>query len=313
MPRRVIRPVARAGRALGSALGRWIDVECYRLAASLAFYALISLFPLLILGLAVLELVLGDSTQARTWLFEWLQASGERGVQSTVEDALGTLQERGASGVVGLVVGVVGALVGASGVFGELDTALNRTFASERPMESIRQALRVLLHDRLWAFVSVLGTMVLLLAASTAGTAWEQVGSALAPPFGYKVLSFALSTAAIGAAVTLCIHWIPAARVAWRAAAIGGFLAALLLQLLRLAFGWAVVRFTDYPAYGVVGSVLVVLLWMYVAAAVLLYGASVAAVINRSPQPVMQLRSMPPPPPEDVDDVSPPAAVRPRA
>jgi membrane protein len=157
----------------------------------------------------------------------------------------------------------------------------------------------MLLRDRLWAFVSVLATMALLLVASTAGTAWEQVGAALAPPFGFKVLSFALSTAAIGLAVTLCIHWIPDARVAWRAAAPGGFLAALLLQVLRLGFGWAVVRFTDYPAYGVVGSVLVVLLWMYVAAAVLLYGASVAAVLNRSPQPMMQLRSTPPPPPDD--------------
>ena len=302
MPRRLLHPLRWVGRILGSAVGRWVDVESYRLAAALAFYALMSLFPLLILGLAGLELVLGDSTSARGWLFEWLQASDSPAVRGTVEEALAALQERGAGGAVGLVVGVIGALIGASGVFGELDTALNRTFASERPMQSLRHGLRMLIHDRLWAFVAVLATMALILGASTANTFWEQVGPALAPTFGFQVGSFLLSTAALAAAVALCIHWIPDTRVAWRAAATGGGLAALLLQLLRIPFGWAVVRFTDYPAYGVVGSVLVVLLWMYVAAAVLLYGASVAAVLNRSPQPVLQLRTAPPAPVDEEED-----------
>lgn len=287
--------LAAAGRVLSSAGGRWVDVEAYRLAASLAFYALVSLFPLLILALAVLELVLGDASSTRAWLFDWVDATSSPAVRGTVVEALQALQKRGSS-VVGLTVGVVGALIGASGVFGELDTAMNRIFASERPTTSIKQALRTLLHDRLWAFVSVLGTMVLLLVASTAGTAWEQIGSAIAPPIGVKLASFALSTIALGLAVTLCIKWVPDVRVRWYAAARGGFLAAVLLQLLRAGFGWAIVRFTDYPAYGVVGSVLVVLTWMYVANAVLLLGASVAAVLNRSRQPAMRLESSPPAP-----------------
>lgn len=290
--------IAAAGRVLSSAGGRWVDVEAYRLAASLAFYALVSLFPLLILALAVLELVLGDASSTRAWLFDWVDATSSPAVRGTVVEALEALQERGASGAVGLTVGVVGALIGASGVFAELDTALNRIFASERPTSSVVHALKVLLHDRLWAFVSVVGTMVLLLVASTAGTAWEQIGSAIAPPFGVKLASFALSTIAIGLAVTLCIKWVPDVRVRWSAAVRGGFLAAVLLQILRAGFGWAIVRFTDYPAYGVVGSVLVVLMWMYVAAAVLLLGASVSAVLNRSPQPAMRVQSTPPPPRE---------------
>jgi membrane protein len=290
--------LAAAGRVLGSAGGRWVDVEAYRLAASLAFYALVSLFPLLILALAVLELVLGDASSTRAWLFDWVDATSSPAVRGTVVEALQALQERGASSVVGLTVGVVGALIGASGVFAELDTALNRIFASERPTTSIAHGLRTLLHDRLWAFVSVLGTNVLLLLASTVGTAWEQIGSAIAPPMGVKLASFGLSTVALGLAVTLCIKWVPDVRVRWSAAVRGGFLAAVLLQVLRAAFGWAIVRFTDYPAYGVVGSVLVVLMWMYVAAAVLLFGASVSAVLDRSPQPAMRLQSSPPPPPE---------------
>ncbi len=302
MVRELTRRLRTTGGVLGSAGKRWVDVEAYRLAAALAFYALVSLFPLLILALAVLDLLLGDAASTRAWLFDWVDATRSPAVRGTVEEALAALHKRGSSGAIGLVVGVVGALLGASGVFGELDTALNRIFASERPMTSIRHALWTFVHDRLWAFFSVLGTMTLLLVASTAGTAWEQIGSALAPPLGLKVASFLLVTSAIAATVTLCIAWVPAARVRWWAAARGGLLAAVLLQLLRAGFGWAVVSFTDYPAYGVVGSVLVVLMWMYVAAAVLLYGASVAAVLNRSRQPVMRLQTSPPPPTEPEPD-----------
>lgn len=261
---------------------RWIEVEGYRLAASLAFYALMSFIPLVVLGLAALEIVLGNDTTARWEVLAWVDATGSTALKSTVASALLGLRDP-SNGVVGLVVGLVGALIGASGVFGELDTDLNRIFGSEKPTKSFLHAVRTFLHDRLWAFAAVLVTSLIVLVATILGTATVAVGEEIAPPWTTQVISFGATTLLLGGALALCFRWVPATAVRWKSAAIGGLAAAVAVQLVRIPFGWAIVRFTHYPTYGVMGSVLVVLMWMWVAACILLLGASATATLDGRP------------------------------
>lgn len=282
--------------ALRGTIERWIEVEGYRLAASLAFYALMSFVPLAVLGLAALEIVLGDDAASRFEVLSWVDATSSGALRTTVESALLGLRNP-SNGVIGAIVGLVGALMGASGVFSELDTALNRIFGSEKPTGSFGHALRVLVRDRLSAFAAVLVTSVIVLVATILGTATVAVGEEIAPPWTTQLISFSATTVLLAGALTLCVQWIPAAPVRWRSAAIGGACAAVVLQLVRLPFGWAIVRFTDYPTYGVMGSVLVVLMWMWVAACILLLGASATATLDARPivkRELMPLAPMPP-------------------
>jgi len=268
--------------ALRGTIDRWLDVEGYRLAASLAFYALMSFVPLVVLGLAALEIVLGNDATSRWQVLAWVDATGSAALKSTVESALLGLRDP-ESGAVGLAIGLVGALIGASGVFGELDTALNRIFGSEKPVQSFLHGLKVLIHDRLWAFVAVMVTSLIVLIATILGAATAAVGEVIAPPWTTQALSFVATTVFLGGTLTLCIKWVPNAHARWLSAAIGGISAAIVLQVVRVPFGWAIVRFTEYPTYGVMGSVLVVLMWMWVAACILLLGASATATLDGRP------------------------------
>jgi membrane protein len=261
---------------------RWVEVEGYRLGASLAFYALMSFVPLVVIGLAALEIVLGGDAASRWEVLAWVDATGSTALKTTVESALAGLRDPD-GGVGGIVVGVVGALIGASGVFAELDTALNRIFGSEKPTESFGHAVRMLARDRLSAFVAVIVTSLIVLVATVLGTATVALGEELAPRWTTQAISFGAATALLAGAMTLCIHWVPATPVRWKSAALGGIVAAVVLQVVRLPFAWAIVRVTDYPMYGVLGSVLVVLMWMWVAACILLLGASAAATFDERP------------------------------
>ena len=274
---------AQATAALRGAFDRWIDVEGYRLAASLAFYALMSFVPLTVLGLAVLQLVFGDNAASRWQVLGWADATGSPALKSTVEAALLGLRDP-SNGALGVVVGLVGALIGASGVFGELDTSLNRIFGSEKPTRTFRETVRVLVHDRLWAFASVIVTSLVVLVATILGTVTVALEDTwLAPPWTTQGISFVTTTTLLAATLTLCIHWVPNTPVRWKSSMLGGLAAAIVLQLVRIPFNWAIVRFTDYPTYGVMGSVLVVLTWMWVAACILLLGASITATLDDRP------------------------------
>ncbi len=287
---------------------RWIEVEGYRLAASLAFYALMSFIPLVVLGLAALEIVLGDDSKTRFEMLSWVDATGSSALQTTLESALLGLRNP-SNGKVGLVIGLVGALIGASGVFGELDTDLNRIFGSEKPVTSIGHALKTLLTDRMWAFGAVLVTSLIVLVATILGTATVAVGEEIAPPWTTQLISFAATTVLLGAALTVCFRWVPAAKVRWKSAALGGFAASVVAQVFRVPFNWAIVRFTEFPTYGVMGSVLVVLMWMWVAACILLLGASATATLDSRPiakRALIPFVQVPPSTraPRNVDDAS---------
>lgn len=284
--------IERSKVVLRGTLERWIEVEGYRLAASLAFYALMSFIPLVVLGLAALQLVLGDNATSRWQVLSWVDATGSTALRSTVESALLGLRDA-SSGAVGLGIGLVGALIGASGVFAELDTSLNRTFGSEKPTTSFGAAVRALVHDRLFAFGAVIVTSLIVLVATIVGAATTALGDAVAPAWTTQIMSFLATTLLLAGTLTLCIKWVPDARIRWQSAAIGGLGAAVVLQVVRIPFGWAIVRFTDYPTYGVMGSVMVVLMWMWVAACILLLGASATATLEEAPVTKRELSSAP--------------------
>jgi len=272
-----------AGRVLKLAAGRWVGVEAYRLAAALAFYALLSLMPILLLALGILDFVIGDSSQARAQAVDWFDASRSPKVREVLDGAFADLRIGPSVSVWGVIIGALGALLGASGVFAELDTALNRTFRSERPSGSFRALLHEFFQTRLWAFVFVVLTSLLVFSTAVLGTLWDAFERAqVGPPILWRAAIGVVTVGVTTVAIAASLRYVPQRWVSWRSALRGGFVAALALSLVRIPFGWLLVHLADYAAYGVIGAVLALVTWMWVSALVLLYGASVAAVSSEA-------------------------------
>jgi membrane protein len=267
------------GTALAS-FERFSDSDGPRLAASMSYYAVFSLFPLLLVLGALAEHALGDSQALRNRVLSWAAGGGSSAMRRAIEEALENVAARAPSPAAGIGLGFVAALLGASGVFIELDTALGRIYRVEARKLGFFESVRELVLDRISGFVVVIATSLALLVTTLARGAVE-----LPISFpGAAMLGNAASLVAGGGALTTgiacCYRLLPGKRVAWGSAWKGALVASLLLHVVREPFAWFAVHLTSYAAYGVIGAVLGILTWFQVAACLLLYGACVSAVVT---------------------------------
>jgi membrane protein len=257
---------------------RFSDSEAPRLAASLSYYAVFSLFPLLLVLGAVAESALGDSQALRDRVLRWAGGAGSSAMRSALEQTLADVARRGPSATTGIWLGLVGAMFGASGVFIELDAALKRIF-HVRPRElSFLASVLQFLRERLVGFLVVIGTSVALLVTTVARGALELPTSVPGAALLGNALSLVLGGGALTGGIALSYRLLPGTAVPWLSAWKGALVASLALHVIREPFAWFVVELTTYAAYGFIGAVLGILMWFQVAACLLLFGACVAAV-----------------------------------
>jgi membrane protein len=268
--------------ALGDAAERWSDAEAYRLSAALSFYALSSIFPLMLVAVSVGELVLGASAEVRGTLISALDGTNSETVRGLLEDTLEGVQAAAPRSHWGVVVGLFGALFGASGIFLELDTALNKIFRVPQVKRSFWQDIVNTLRERAAALGLVMVTSAillfgtLLLAGADVLAARLPKGWAGAPGLVSNLSSLGLTSLALA----LCYRVIPGKGVRLQTAALGALLAGLGLLVVRWPLTFAVVHLTSYAAYGVVGVLLLVMTWLYVASNIMMFGAALAATLD---------------------------------
>jgi membrane protein len=251
----------------------WSEDKAPRLGAALAYYTVFSLAPLLVISVALAGLFV-DPDQAQAVMDEqvrgFLGEGGQAAVQAMVEGA-----RKPTGGVIATVVGIVALLFGASGVFGQLQDALNTIWEVEpKPGRGVWGILR----DRFLSFGMVLGIGFLLLVSlvlSSLITAAGNLARDLLP--GPDALLHGINLAVSFGVVTLLFAAIfkllPDVRIAWRDVWIGAAGTAVLFTigkyLISLYLGYAAPEST----YGAVGSLIAVLLWTYYSAQILLLGA----------------------------------------
>ena len=244
----------------------------------MSYYSVFSLFPLLLVLGALAQYALGDSQALRNRLIAWAAGSGSSATRRALEEALESVAARDASPAAGIGLGIIAALLGASGVFMELDTALGRIFQIRPKKLGFFALLAELVNDRLMGFVVVLATSVALLVTTIARGALELPPSVPGAALLGSFISLAIGGGALTTGIALCYRLLPEKHAPWSAAWRGALVASLLLHILREPFAWFAVRFTSYAAYGVMGAVLGILTWFQVAACLLLFGACVTAV-----------------------------------
>jgi membrane protein len=258
--------------AIDTVKGFFAD-ECLSRAASIAYFTLFSLGPLLIVAMAIAGLAFGEEA-ARGAVQEQLRGLFGADAAATIEAAIASAADIGAGTLAGLV-GIGMLLLTASGTFGELQAALNAIWKTATPPAvSISRLLRA----KAAAIGLVAATGFLLLTSLIASTAIAFLGNwigTLLPgtELVLRVVNVVVSLAIITALFAAIYRVLPDRRIAWRDVGVGAFATAVLFTLGKSAIGAYVGGGGVASAYGAAGALAAVLVWIYYSAVIFLLGA----------------------------------------
>jgi len=256
----------------------WMEDGSLELGAALSYYTAFSLAPLLVIAIAIAGLVFGrDAVEGR--LFAEIRGLVGPHSAATIQSMIASAGRRG-SGALATVVSVVVILFGASGVFGQLQTSLDRIWhVAPKPDRGVRGILR----DRFLSFGMVLGVGFLLLVSLVVSAALAAVGAfatgrlpAIAPLL--QAVGFVVSFAVVTALFAMIFRFLPDAKVEWRDVWVGAVVTSLLFTIGRTLIGLDLGRSSVSSSYGAAGSLIVILLWVYYSSQILFFGAEFTKV-----------------------------------
>jgi len=256
----------------------WSADKAPRLGAALAYYTVFSIAPLVIIVIAIAGMWFGHE-QAQKQIFDQISGLvGDKGAQAIS----GMLQaaNKPHEGMIATVLAVITLLFGATGVFVQLQDALN-TIWEVKPKPG--RGLWTFICQRMLSLAMVFGIGFLLLVSLVISAGLAAAGRWLsgALPGGealWQVLNFAISFAVIAALFTLMFKYLPDVKVAWRDVWLGGIITALLFTVGKYALGMYLGRSGVSSAYGAAGSLVILLLWVYYSAQILFFGAEFTRV-----------------------------------
>lgn len=251
--------------------------DCPRLAASLSYYSVFALPPLLILLMLILGAVVDRSSVQQELDRQTRELLGPAGGEQ-VRSILRHTEPPGGRGPLLAVLGALVLAYGATKVFGELQTSLNRVW--EVKPDPRQGGWRRLLLKRLFSFGMVLGIAFLLLVSLALSAILTSLGNglgnllpgALSAPL-LEALNFLFSFGVTALLFAAMFKVLPDVRIAWRDVAAGAVATAFLFVVGKSLIGLYLGRKNPGDAYGAAGSLVLVLVWIYYSAMILLLGA----------------------------------------
>jgi len=263
-------------------ISEFIADKVPRLGAALAYYTIFSLAPLLLIVIAIAGLAFGhDAAQGK--IFDQLRGAlgpnTAAGIQDMVKNAA-----KPKSGYVATILGVITLIFGASGVFGQLKDALN-TIWDVKPKEG--GGILRMIKDRFLSFAMVFGVGFLLLVSLVIDTAIGAMGKFAGShlPGGealWHVVELAFSFVVITVLMAGLFRLLPDLKIEWRDVWLGAALTSLLFVLGKFALGIYFAKSAVGSSFGAAGSLVLVLLWVYYSAQILLFGAEFTQVYARA-------------------------------
>ena len=264
----------------------WLDADGLRMSAAMTFYGLLSLSPLVLLIVGLLGWWLDRSVVESTLLNQVQDMMGERGA-SVVEGALASAQAP-AEGRVASIIAFVLLLSGATGVFVELQNSLDKLwqFGRNDPPPPAKAWWKLAtLRLRGLAYVLIVGFLLLVtMALSTAIKMFTQLAGtwlSMEPPG--LLISLINETVSFTVIVVLFVGLMrigTGRKPTLRYLVFGAVVGALLFTLSKQALAWYLSTAAVVSAYGAAGSLVVVLMWIYVTSAILLLAASCAKALD---------------------------------
>ena len=259
-------------RFLRNVLDRWLEVDAFGLAAALAYYAIFSIAPLLLLSIHLASLFLDRTTAVEALTNELISVIGPAGSDAIKQmlDAAGTAQPEGWAGLIGFAV----LLFAATGFVGSLQDALDKIWhAPPRP-----SGIWAFFRAKLFSFSLILAAAFLLLISLVLSTAMTAVAGRVTSALGLQegIVELVVITAnfLLAALIFAAIFkYVPSVPVSWKAAIAGGVFTAALFAVGRFVLAWYLGREAEASAYGAATSLVLLLIWVYYSAQILFLGA----------------------------------------
>lgn len=256
----------------------WREDKALRLSAALAYYSIFSIAPLMVIAIGIAGMVLGDqvvSDQLYGELKGYVGSKTAAAVQSMVQSASKPTQ-----GVMATVFGFVMLILGASGVFGQLKDALNTIWGVKaKPGAGVMALVRgKFLNFGMVLVIGFLMLVSLLMTTAVAGLNQRLESVMPLPSFLSAALVFVISLGLVTTLFALIFKVLPDANIRWKHVWFGALITALLFEVGKTGLGWYLGREGTASAFGAASSVVLLLLWVYYASCILLFGAEFTQV-----------------------------------
>jgi membrane protein len=256
-------------------LREWREDQGPRLGAALAYYAIFSIPPMLMISLAVLGLIYSTdiSHRLQTQLALLIDEESAKSLLSAIE------MKGQKGGIIASIIGVAVLFFGASGVFAELQDALNTIWGVKPKAEGLKGLLR----GRFSSFTMVLGICFLLLvslivsalvsAMSDQLRIWLPGGEAIG-----HLLEVSASVIVITALFGMIFKMLPDAEIRWRDVWVGALVTSILFSIGKFVIGMYIGKAGIGTGYGAAGSIVILITWVYYSAQLLYFGAEFTQV-----------------------------------
>jgi membrane protein len=266
---------------LRDAASDWVEDKAPQLGAALAFYSVLSVAPLLVIAISIASLLYGEEAASRQMLLQAENMVGKEGALA-IREMLENAQKPG-SGIFATVLGIATLLLGASGVFGQLQDAMNIIWeVPAKKGNSVWNFVRA----RFLSFAMVLGTGFLLLVSLVLSALISGAGEYLSGQIQGLEPIMHLATAVVSFLLVsilfaMIFKLLPDTQVQWRDVWVGALLTAALFTIGKLVIGAYLGKSGLSSAYGAAGSLVVLVLWIYYSAQILFFGAELTQAYAR--------------------------------
>lgn len=256
----------------------WSEDKASRLAAALAYYTIFSIAPLLIIIIAVTGLVFGREAAQGQIEAQIQGLIGDQGAELVQEMVEGASNE--STGVIASLIGVATLLFGATGVFGQLQDALNTIWEVEpKPGRGVMGIIK----DRFASFTMILGVGFLLMVSlvlSAGLAAMNEFMSGIFDNIAYlgELINFVISFGVITLLFAMIYKILPDVEIAWGDVWIGAGVTALLFTIGKFLIGLYLGHSSVGSSYGAAGALVLIVLWLYYSAQILFLGAEFTQV-----------------------------------
>jgi len=272
--------LAAARDTMKSALHDFSEHRVVQLSAALAYNAIFAIAPFLLIVIGVAGLVLGQES-VRRQIED--QLSGMIGPQATgvIESMLSA--RRQATSVIATVIGTIALLLGAAGLFGQLQSTLNTIWGVKaKPGRGIKGVIR----DRFMSLAAVFGIAFLLLISMILSTVLAASSGAIGeklslPAWTGHVVDFIFSFGVLTVLFAAMFKFLPDVKIPWRNVWGGAIATALLFSIGKWALAMYLGRASTTSSYGAAGSFVVILMWVYYASVIVFLGAELTQVMTR--------------------------------
>lgn len=253
-----------------------------RLSSSLAYYAIFSLAPLLVIVVSIAGLVFGEEA-ARGQLAQQIATLAGAGAGDAIQAAVHSSASHQTTGVLATIIGSAVLLFGASTVFAELKDALNIIWGViVRPGRPFLTMVR----DRFFSFSIVLAIGFLLLISLVISILLAALGIYMSgrlqlPSAVWQGWDFLISFMVVSCLFAMIFKLLPNVLIGWRDVWLGSVSTAFLFTVGKFVIGYYLAASSIASSFGAAGSVVIVLVWIYYSACILFFGAEITKVYAR--------------------------------